>query len=94
MRREVHLQQVFLAVNGQSILVHQGRSIIITVSVKCHSGKSLENGTPGERHPKIQHIHQEAVSTYYLHYSLYGAVRRDAEVVWSSNVVKEWMNTY
>lgn len=62
MTREVRLQQAFLAVSGQNTLVHQGRSIIITVSVKCHSGKSLENGTPEERHPKIQHIHLEAVS--------------------------------
>lgn len=67
MTRDVRLQQAFLlAVNGQNILVHQGRSIIITVSVKCHSGKSLENGTPGERHPKILHIHPEAVSEQFL----------------------------
>lgn len=64
MTREVRLQRAFLVVNGQNTLVHQERSIIITVSVKCHSGKNLENGTPEERHPKIQHIHPEAVSAF------------------------------
>lgn len=62
MTREVRLQQAcLLDASGQNTLVHRGRSIIITVSVKCHSGKSLENGTPGELHPKILHIHPEAV---------------------------------
>lgn len=73
MTREVHLQAClwpFTAkvVNGQNTLVHQERSIIITVSVKCHSGRSLENGTRGEYHPKIQHIHREAVSHFDILY--------------------------
>lgn len=67
MTREVCPQQAFpLDVNGQNILVHLGRSIIITVSVKCHSGKNPENGIPEEHHPKSQLIYPEAVSIEYF----------------------------
>lgn len=63
MTREVHLLQAcLLAVNGQNTLVHQEKGIIITVSVKCHSGKNLGNGIYDGHHPKIQHIHLEAIA--------------------------------
>lgn len=72
MTREVHLQQATtrysLAASGPNTLVHQERSITITVSVKCHSGRNLGNGTLGGCHPKILHILPEAVS-YHLLYS-------------------------
>lgn len=62
MTRDVHLLQMYLLeVNGQNTLVHLERSIIITVSVKCHSGRSLGNGTQGGHHPKIQLTRPEVV---------------------------------
>lgn len=66
MTKEVlHARQACLqAVNGQNTLVHLERSIIIIVSVKCHSGKSLGNGKLEEHHPK-KLIQQETVSSRF-----------------------------
>lgn len=68
MTKEVYprLRACLLAVNGLNTLVHLGKDTIITVSVKCHSGKSLGSGTHGGCHPKIHHIQQEAVSKLFL----------------------------
>lgn len=65
MIREVHPHLAcLLAVNGQNTLVHLARSIIIIVSVKCHSGRNLGSGTQEEPHPKIPHTLQETVSLH------------------------------
>lgn len=62
MIKEVYLPLVYLLeVNGQNTLVHQARSIIITVSVKCHSGRNLESGSPEGHHPKILIIPPETI---------------------------------